>query len=179
MFLLPKELVGSLSRTGRSRCRLPPSPEGLWRDQPSHEAMAWQARRRDRHHGSRYAADPALVPQKARALRAWHEQSTVDRARATCKARCLARQRGFQAGTCAGFVGGKIASPIFMTTVQAHFLRGRPGGRRGSINRGRDSDTTGTLAGRLLFSLAAAMTTWGLEEAGNDRLHDRSRLRVG
>jgi hypothetical protein len=36
----------------------------------------------------------------------------------------------------------------------------------------------GALAGRLLFSLAAAMTTRGLEEAANDRQHHRLRLRV-
>jgi hypothetical protein len=34
------------------------------------------------------------APQEARALRALHELTTVDRARATCKARCMTRQRG-------------------------------------------------------------------------------------
>ena len=141
-----KEIVGSLSRTGRSRCRL----------------------RRDRHHGSRFAADPALVPQKARALRAWHEQSTVDRARATFKARCIARQRGLRAGMCAGFVGGKIASSIFMTTVPAHFLRGRPGRPTGiSKSRSRQRHRIGGPADLLLFSSSNKCAGRGLHGACN------------
>ena len=36
----------------------------------------------------------AATRRKARALRALHEQTTVDCARATCKARCMTRQRG-------------------------------------------------------------------------------------
>lgn len=58
------------------------------------------------------SAGASAKAEKARALRAWHEQSTVDGARATFKARCVARQRGLEAGMCAGFVGGKTA-PLF------------------------------------------------------------------
>jgi hypothetical protein len=84
------------------------------------------------HHGSRNAADPALVPQKARALRAWHEQSTVDCARATFEARCIARQRGLRAGRCAGFVGGKTASLFSCQRFRRTSCGGGREGRRGT-----------------------------------------------
>jgi len=146
---------------------LPPSRFALWRDksprqggpdlllleracgEPVEELRSRFRRRRDRHRGTpmQDRGDPARsLRSRCASDRDWRGACAVLKAR---------ERRGFKHETC--------------RACPARLMRGRPGGRRGTVNRGRDSDTAGGVGVTAALSSRSRHDNAGTSELSRQR----------